>query len=171
MKGSGCQPWTTNGSVHIIWTIQNVWWAVLNPKGSVVWMRNFEGFCRSMLNHRKLSIRLYRTKKVLSANAEPCRVLSANAEPCRVLPIKFWTIGSFLLHYTEPKRFCRQILNLEGFCRSMLNHRKFSVRLYRTKKVLSRNTEPWRVLPINAEPYKIFCWRILNHRELLIPLY
>ncbi len=93
------------------WTIQNVWWAVLNPKGSVLWMRNLEGFCRSMLNHRRLSIRLYRTKKVLSANAEPCRVLS----------IKFRTIEIYLFNYTEPKRFCRQMLNLAWFCRQMLN--------------------------------------------------
>ena len=107
-------------------------WAVLNPKGSVLWMQNFEGFCRSMLNHRRLSLRLYRTKKVLSATTEPCRVL----------PVKCRTMESYLFDYTESKRFCRQMLNLEGFCPLMLNHTSFFVGGYWTEKVLSLNSEP-----------------------------
>ncbi len=81
-----------------------------------------------MLNDGKLSIPLYETKKILSANAEPWRVLLINAEPyknfCwRILNRKgsvsqFWTIKSCLFRYTKSRRFCPR----------MLNHSRFSVR-------------------------------------------
>ncbi len=105
-------------------------WTVMNPTGSVLWMRKFEGFRRSMLNHKKLSIRLYRTKKVLSANAEPCRVLPINAELYKIFCWRIlnrkgsvsqcWTIESCLFRYTKSRKFCPR----------MLHRSRFSVRLY-----------------------------------------
>jgi hypothetical protein len=62
---------------------------------------------------------------------------------------------SFLFHYTEPKRFCRQILNLEGFCPRMLNHNRFSVRLYKRKRFCS--------MILNV---KRFCLIVLSYKKL-----
>ena len=89
-------------------------------------------FRLSMLNHRKLSIRPYRTKKVLS--------------------IKSWTARSSVFDYIEPK----------GFCPLMLNHTKFFVELYSNVKVLFYNAELDKVLSVNFDLQMVAYSVILN---------
>jgi hypothetical protein len=61
---------------------------------------------------------------------------------------------SYLSDYTEPKRFCPRILNLEGFCPRILNLEGFCPRIL--------NLEEFCLL--NPELQVVLCSIILNRK-------
>jgi len=71
---------------------------------------------------------------------------------------------SYLSDYTEPKRFCPRILNLEGFCPRILNLEGFCPRILNLEGFCPRILNLEEFCLLNPEPQVVLCSIILNRK-------